>query len=231
MLASGQIGFDYKNDFIKRNNVKKAAYIPDKSPPPEIRVPEVQMRQKPPPTDNPSIAPPYPEDSFKNVRHHLKLNQSAMAPDRELIADQKFSDLADKSDSVLLKVGTVWPFTFFVNKIIIDPFKVNVIFKEFFWSERIHSIMIKDILDVVVETSIFFATVKIVDQGYVTNTVDIAYLKRADAMMVRKIIQGLVIAHRQSVDLSVLQTSHIRDKAEELGKVKGIDKESDHLKL
>lgn len=143
--------------------------------------------------------------------------------DKKDIASQKLENLAGKADNVLLKVSTVFPFTFFVNDIIIDPYKVSVIFREFFWSEHIHSIMVKDILDVVVETSIFFATIKFVDQGYTENSVNITYLKKDDALKVRKVVQGLVIAHRQAVDLSVLSPGHIKDKSEELGKIKGID--------
>lgn len=210
MLASGQIGFDIKNQFIKDNKnsrLQKDDQFSPKSPPPQDNYAEEL----------------FPEETFKPVGKNLKLNQSAMNPDKKEVANQKLEDLADKSDTILLKVSTVFPFTFFVNDIIIDPYKVNIIFREFFFSEHIHSIMVKDILDVVVETSLLFATVKIVDQGYVENTVDIAYLKKDDALRVRKIIQGLVIAHRQAVDLSVLPSYHIKEKASDLGKVKGID--------
>lgn len=207
MLASSRMGFDIQEDYIRRNKTRKTAPVYNKPPPASDSQDDL------------------PEEHFKYVKNQLKLNQSAMSPGKEQLAGQKLDNLADKSDSVLLKVNTFWPFTFFVHKIIIDPYKVNIIFKEFFWSEQIHSVMIKDILDVVVETSIFFATVRIVDQGYIENTIDIAYLKKADALKVRKVIQGLIIAHRQAVDLSVLSSSDIRSKAEEMGKVKGIDTE------
>lgn len=223
--------FDLKNKFIKKNQAKVAELSPE-----EKKIPEEELstnaRDNPEESDPPNQPIPEPpqasadpEENFRNVRHQLKLNQSSMHSDKDKkdLAGQKLEDLAGKSDNVLLKVSTVFPFTFFVHDIIIDPYKVNVIFREFFWSEHIHSIMVKDILDVVVETSLFFATVKFVDQGYVENSVNIAYLKREDALRVRKVVQGLVIAHRQAVDLSILPPDQIRDQSEELGKVKGID--------
>lgn len=224
MIASGQFGYDIQKSFIKKNKEVKSEQT--------IDYPQKKLRETKP-LDEVS-----PEEGFKNVGKRMYLNQSAMipkeavsspsssqtqAPSKEKVATKKLEDLAGKADNVLLKVTTIWPFTLFVNDIIIDPYKVSIIFREFFWSEHIHSVMIKDILDVVVETSVFFATVRIVDQGYIENTIDIAYLKRDDAIMVRKIIQGLVIAHRQAVDLSVLSSSHIRQRAEEMGQVKGID--------
>lgn len=221
MLASGQMASDLQKDFIKRNLYRRKHE-------PEKPAEETQRDVTPQPL--PKTKPPPQEEHFKHVGKDLKLNQSAMLPEKQNNANQKLEDLADKADITLLRVSTVFPFTFFTHDIIIDPYKVNIIFRKFFWSEHIHSIMVKDILDVVVETSIFFATIRIVDQGYVENSVDIAYLKKADALKVRKIIQGLVIAHRQAVDLSVLTPSNIRDKSEELGQVKGIDDTKENLK-
>lgn len=220
MIASGQMGFDIQRNYIKKNrqeiseNLISPVEIPEallKDNLPESRVIQIPLE------DN------LPEETFKRVGKKLRLNQSAMDPDRALLAGQKLRELAEKSNTILLKVSTVWPFTFFKNDIIIDPYKVNIIYREFFWSEQIHSIMVKDILDVVIETSVFFATIRIVDQGYTENSVNIAYIKKDDALKVRKIIQGLVIAHRQAVDLSVLKPQHIKDQAEVLGQVKGID--------
>lgn len=194
MDLQGQIPYDLKRDFIRKRRF---------DPPPNLD--------------------PRQEEDFKIVRDRLKLNQSAMTPDKEAIANQKLDDLAEKSDSILLKISTVWPFTFFTHDIIIDTYKVNIVFRNFFWSEQIHSVMIRDVLDIVVETSIFFATLKIVDQGYIENSIDIQYLKRKDAMEARKIIQGLIVAHRQGVDLSTVKPFDVKSKVEEVGKVKEID--------
>jgi len=228
MSTAGQSIFELRKNFINKKDpvlrdvrVKKPSVSTASAPEPKVEE-EVGTKEvvSPDTSGNPQ------EEPFKYIHEKLKLNQSAMSPDKTNVATQKLEDLAAKSDSVLLKVSTVWPFTFFVNHIIIDPYKVNIIFREFFWSEHIHSVMVKDILDVVVDTSIFFATLTIVDQGYIENSINITYLKRDDALKARKIIQGLVIAHRQSIDLSALKPSHIKEQAEELGKVKGIDKET-----
>jgi len=236
MLASGQMATKLKNRYIREstaNGNDSNPPLPDsyKSTIPNQTEAQQKARDNPDEADPPnqpipeSEPPNHEESNFKQVGHDLKLNQSAMQSqkDKKDLAGQKLEDLAGKADNVLLKVSTVFPFTFFVHDIIIDPYKVNIIFREFYFSEQIHSIMVKDILDVVVETSLFFATIKFVDQGYVENTVDVAYLKKSDALKVRKVVQGLVIAHRQAVDLSILHPDEIRNQTEELGKVKGID--------
>lgn len=239
MLTTGQLGIKYKKRYIK--NKKTNTFSGSQIPLPKSYKGISDSPAKP---DSIIYENPAPPEYFQHTRQKLYLNPEAMnpetyltappkpqqedkapknSPDKKDIAARKLEDLAEKSNEVLLKVSTVFPFTFFVNDIIVDPYKVNVVFREFFYSEHIHSIMVKDILDVVVETSLFFATVKIVDQGYTENSVNIEYLKKADALKLRKLIQGLVIAHRQAVDLSILHPSRIKDKAEELGMVKGID--------
>lgn len=197
MLIPGQAIRDLKEEYIRRHN---------HVPPPTAREKSLIIQAQEDPLSVNQAPLPEPVTSDKNPG-----------------PIQKLTDMADKSDNILLKVSTTWPFTLFVHDIIIDPYKVNVIFREFFKSERIHSIMIKDITDIFIETSIFFATVKIVDLGFVENTVDIPYLKKDDALKVRKIVQGLVIAQKQSIDMSNMRPSDIKDKTEELGKVKGVD--------
>lgn len=233
MVTSGQLVTDIKKEYIKdkKQNFAKGQ--------------DASLKKTFIPDNDFVVQPEY----FSNVKNRLLLNQDAMIPFEETtpprqtpqnteqdnkkqedkeptkreIITEKLEKLADKSSDVLLKVSTVFPFTLFTNDIIVDPYKVNIVFREFFYSEHIHSIMVKDILDVVVETSVFFATVKIVDQGYTENSVNVSYLKREDALRLRKLIQGLIIAHRQAVDLSQLTPAHIKDKAEELGTVEGID--------
>lgn len=242
MLTPGQLGIQYKKRYVEN---KKTHPLSDESVP----LPGSYKETPDPHLKSPNIIEEIPPpEYFQYKRNKLYLNPETMitdsplfqskqedtqdqknSPSKKDIAVKKLEDLADKSGDVLLKVSTVFPFTLFKNDIIVDPYKVNVVFREFFYSEHIHSIMVKDILDVVVETSLFFATVKIVDQGYTENSVNVAYLKKEEALKLRKLIQGLVIAHRQAVDLSIINPIHIKDKAEQLGEVKGIDDTKQNL--
>lgn len=90
-------------------------------------------------------------------------------------------------------------------------------FRNFFASEQIHSVLIKDISDIVVEANPIFAMLRIVDIGYTDNTIDINYLKRSEANKARRVIQGLVMVHRHGVDLSKVDCEDLVDKVEKLG--------------
>lgn len=132
---------------------------------------------------------------------------------------ERLEDLIDKTQP-LLRIRTSIPLDPFPNEIVIDANKVSIIYRYFFASENIHSVFIKDISDVLVETSLIFSTLKIVDVGFTENSIDINYLKTKDALKARRIIQGLVVAQKNGIDLSKCEQSEIADKVEELGSVK-----------
>ncbi|KKR80489.1 MAG: hypothetical protein UU73_C0001G0353 [Candidatus Daviesbacteria bacterium GW2011_GWA1_41_61] len=135
-------------------------------------------------------------------------------------AEAKMEELIEEAENPLFKLSTIFPFDFFPDQIIIDTNKVNIISKEFFSSGRVHSIMIKDIGDVFIETDPFFAKLTIIDKGFTENSINLKYLKKEDAAKARKIIQGLVVAHEQSIDLAHFPPEELTLKLEKLGKIK-----------
>ncbi len=136
----------------------------------------------------------------------------------EEATEQKLDKMVEQSRSNLLYIKTAIPFNPFPHKVIVDIHKVTIIYKYFFFSEQVHSVYIKDISDVLIETSWIFSTLKIVDVGFTDNSIDINYLTRGDAVMARKIIQGLIVAHKNGLDLSKYESPDLSKKLEELGR-------------
>lgn len=132
---------------------------------------------------------------------------------------QKLQALLAESNTVLMKFKSVFPFDFFPDEVTIDIKRVNVITREFFSSERIHSIDIEDIEDVVVDTSLFFATVTLVVRGFIENCVEIKFVKNHEALKARRIIQGLITACKEKLDLSKINDRNLLAKIEEMGSV------------
>lgn len=164
-------------------------------------------------------------DSSQNIRFEEDVKRHVEEAIQEHLKEeekqkQKFDQLVEKSRRILLKINSVFPFDFFPDEVTIDANQVMVINREFWGSERRHSIFIKNITDVFVDTGPFFATLKIVDRGYVENTIVVKFLKREEAKRARRIIQGLVIACSQDIDLSKLDESDLLHKVELLGRGK-----------
>ncbi len=131
---------------------------------------------------------------------------------------KKFSLLLKGSEKVLLKISSVFPFDFFPDEVTIDECKVNIVFHDFFLSEDIHSITIDMIKDIEIEAGPIFATMKIVPDGYPGQPLTVRFLKKGDAIKIRRIIQGLMVAKRQGVDLINLDLPGFAEKIESLGK-------------
>src|SRR5579859_4040624 len=135
---------------------------------------------------------------------------------------QKFEKLVQKSDKVLLKIRAVFPFDFFPDSVVIDESKINIIHKQFFFSSEILSIPIHHIQDIEVDTSIFFATLKILPVGfsvmsYTENWVTVPYLWKRDAIRARRIISGLLIGIKEGIDFGKVDTANFVKKIEKLG--------------
>lgn len=113
---------------------------------------------------------------------------------------QKFKILMNKSTKVLLRISSIFPFDLFPDELTIDEFKVSIHARDFFFSEDIHSIPIVVIRDVDVYVGPFFATLKIVPDGYPGHALEVHYLKRKEAVRARKLIEGLIIARKQGID-------------------------------
>lgn len=132
---------------------------------------------------------------------------------------ERLDELVDKSTKVLYRAkSSAIPVDISPREVIVDLTKVNVVHNELFSSRRVHSIFIKDISDVFVDSTFMRATLIIVDEGFIDNKITVPNLKKEDAKHLRRIIQGLVVAIKNEVDLSVIDDDNLRDKIEELGK-------------
>lgn len=132
---------------------------------------------------------------------------------------QRLTQLVEKSHRILLEISTVFPFDPFPDKLTIDENKVNLINYEFFFSGRTHSVMIKDISDVLVDSGFFFAKLQIIDRGFVENSIELKFLWTEDAQKARRIIQGLIVAQNEGIDISKIETAELAQKLEKLGEI------------
>lgn len=162
-------------------------------------------------------------DSFSsNNRKENHLIDKPDASERQQTVKEhskKFKMLFEKRDKILIKIKTVFPFKLFTDIIIVDENKVDIIEGIFFFSEKIKSIPISNIQDVEVETSIFFAVIKILQVGYMEEWIIIRYLWKNDAKRTRDIISGLLIGNNNGIDFTKVKTKNLAKEIENLGKV------------
>lgn len=130
---------------------------------------------------------------------------------------EKLTDLAKMSNDVLFQCKTVFPFDFFPDTLVIDKTKVNIVYRMFFWSETVHSIMLKNIKDIQVDSNVFFAKMTIIPDVYMGQATSISYLHKSCAFEARRLIQGLMLCYREGLDISDLDARDIKNKIETVG--------------
>lgn len=136
---------------------------------------------------------------------------------------ETINSLAQKSNRILFKVSTFFPFDLFRDDVIVDENKLTVITREFFLSERVHSMRIETIAEIFVDVGPIFATIEIVEKDVPNSKIRVRYILKKDAMKLRKIVQGLILAKEKKIDLSVLDNKELLEKIEEIGRAKEID--------
>ncbi len=122
------------------------------------------------------------------------------------------------SQDVLCTATTWFPFSIFPDTITLDRAKLTVTRRKFVGMAEVVSIRIEDILNVTSGIGPLLGSVKIVSR--VLNTEKpyvIDRFRRNDALRVKRITQGYVIALQRQIDCSNLPTMELAAMLEQLG--------------
>lgn len=131
------------------------------------------------------------------------------------IDTQKLNDLVRKSNRCIISISSQFPWTLSHNTIDVEESRVIFRFNQFLSSQS-HSVDIKDISNVFIETSMFFATLQVVSRTYIENDIKIGGLNKTKARKVLNIIEGLRTFVENSINTSNYETDDLITKLEEL---------------
>jgi len=132
------------------------------------------------------------------------------------------NDLIKKSNRCIISISSHFPWTLFPNTIEVEESRVTIIFRQFLASQS-HSIDIKDIANVLIESSPFFATLQIVSRTYVENEITIGHLEVNKARRVQMIIEGLRTFAEHNIDTSNYEIKELIAKIEEFHTTKKLE--------
>ncbi|MDO8451243.1 MAG: hypothetical protein Q7S76_00040 [bacterium] len=127
---------------------------------------------------------------------------------------QTVSDLIKKSNRCIIRISSLFPWDFFPNTIEVEESRVTFIFRQFLASQS-HSVNIKDISNVFIQSSPFFATLQIVSRTFIQNDITIGHLDAKNAHRVQMIIEGLRTFEEHNIDTSNYEIEELIAKIEE----------------
>lgn len=138
---------------------------------------------------------------------------------RKIDAREGLRRIVKKSHQLLAGAQTViLPVNLFPDSVTIDRTKVTITKRTFFWSSSVISIRIEDVLNVACSTGPIFGSLTI--SSRVMNSTDhyeIEYFWRKDAIYLKQIIQGYVIAQHNQIETSHLKRDELVKTLLELG--------------
>ena len=131
---------------------------------------------------------------------------------------EDLNNIIMKSHEVLAEANTVFPVTLFPDTVVVDRTKVTIIKRDFFWSSDTMTFRIEDVLNAEVTVGPIFGSLTIASR--VMSTTDhfrIDHFWRKDAIYLKRIIQGYVIAQHNKIDVSHLSKDELIRTLNELG--------------
>lgn len=124
-----------------------------------------------------------------------------------------------KSHQLLASAQTViLPINLFPDSVTVDRTKVTITKRTFFWSSSVISIRIEDVLNIACSTGPIFGSLTV--SSRVMNSTDhyeIDYFWRKDALYLKQLIQGYVIAQHNQIETSHLNRRELVKTLLELG--------------
>lgn len=145
-------------------------------------------------------------------------NMKSSSDAEKQVKAEDLRKIVAQSHEILMSANTVFPFTFFPDTVTVDRTKITITRRDFFWSSDVMSIRIEDVLNVAANTGPLFGSLTIASR--VMSTVDhfkINLFWRSDAIRLKHMIQGYVIAQHNKIDTAHLSKKELIDTLIELG--------------
>lgn len=159
-----------------------------------------------------------PKNHIRNHAKNMALSSSKAKKQKTLSSLSEIRKSMKLDNQILASATTVFPFTLFRDDITVDRNKVTITKRQFFFVSEVVSIRIEDILNVKISVGPFFGSINI--SVRILNSEDhhdVSYLWRNDAINLKHIIQGYVIARHNKVDFSDLKKSEMIEVLNQLG--------------
>jgi hypothetical protein len=138
--------------------------------------------------------------------------------DRVLKAEknkQAVDDMISNSNRILLRVSSVFPLDLFPSRIIVEDTRLVIIHRQLF-SSQVHSVDIKDVSNIFIDTSIIFAQIRIISNTFAQNQIIVNKLWKKEAILVRNVIEGLRTFINHDIETTNFKTAELINKLKEL---------------
>lgn len=133
-------------------------------------------------------------------------------------AERQLVQAVQGTKEPLTEATTVFPFTLFPDTVLVDREKLTVTHRVFFQVAEVMSIRIEDVLNVTADVGPIFGSLKISTRFFnEKKPYKVNYLWRGDALRIKRIVQGCIIARQKNIDCTSFESKELARVLDELG--------------
>jgi len=135
--------------------------------------------------------------------------------------EHKLDDMLAQSNRIIASASSMFPWDFFPSTINVEETRVTIIHRQLL-SSQVHSVDIKSISNVFINTDLFFASITIVSSTFKENSIKIMKLRKHQAILTRRIIEGMRMFVEKDINTSKYSVQELIGQLKELSKTKTI---------
>ncbi len=170
------------------------------------------------------------KEKNKQILNNISENKSIINKEKQISninqvkkveADKHvISDMVQNSNDILMSItSAAFPFDFFPTTINVEATRVTIITRQLF-SSQVHSVDIKDISSVFIETGILFAAITLISKIFSQKELVIDRLWKKEAILLRRVIEGLRMFEKKEINITKFSKEELLSKLEELSTTK-----------
>lgn len=145
-----------------------------------------------------------------------ELKAETQIADKQVHDDKTVENLIKKSNRILVSISShALPVDLFPDVLNVEEGRITIV-KRHLLSSEVHSVDIKDISNVFINTTILFSQLVIISNTFEKNEIKLKNLRPKEAVFVRRIIEGLRIFVSKQIDTSTYSVEELVAKLEEL---------------
>ncbi len=131
---------------------------------------------------------------------------------------QELNQAIQGAHDILVTARTVFPITLFPDTVTVDRASITITKRKFFQASEVTSFRIEDVLNVIASVGPLFGSIKIMSRIFNTEKpYEVNNFWREDALKIKRIAQGYIIALQKEIDTSSLGIFELSAMLEKLG--------------
>lgn len=133
--------------------------------------------------------------------------------------EEDIDTIVKRANEVLAEATTVFPFTLFPDTVTVDRTKLTITQRTFFMSSQVITIHIEDVLNIAAQVGPLFGSLNIAIKGLTSKDhFAINYFWRKDAIHLKHVIQGHIIAQHDKLDYRHMEHDKLLETLVGLGR-------------